>query len=61
MHNINFNQPHASNIIMIQDQVYLFASACEECEPVVYYNYTWAIVGNAQVALWTAQVARPSY
>ena len=23
-------------------------------------NYTWAIVGNAQVALWTAQVALPS-
>ena len=23
-------------------------------------NHTWAIVGNAQVALWTAQVSLPS-
>ena len=28
------------------------------CYP--WRNYTWAIVGNAQDALWTAQVTLPS-
>ena len=36
------------------------ASQVSRSESVQWRNYTWAIVGNAQVALWTAQNALPS-